>query len=429
MTNAADAGTGEMTSRNLDEAAGGQCCGFYYRELVALFLSVVMPVSDAWSDMFVLVGWYYDGQHGWFTIGVLIHIIAGTLSGCLCAAWELSPRTEGAMAALWFPFGIIIGVAGMAPVVSAAVAISDGGEESNREQIERDFVFLKAIKAVELIFESLPQAAVQCYVGVSYGYLDPGAVNFSPLLTASVSIALFNAGATIMGTEAMGRNLVLPSNYHRISLMSSYGAITAAWRFPQVSTFILWLSLFTCNSKALGAIPATVGVLTLGAMVWEAGFERSEPETQSLKKARFLAHIHLANIAAMIFLFLYEGPLPGLPQPWEPAANNYMNQSAPETDELGALQHYRCQARTSVIVPAVVFAIISPVLMHISLNNDPQHGNTELKEVVVYLEKEVAEMRFLTRADFGECAAPLESAAAARYPAFFTAFFFHFTII
>jgi len=163
-----------------------RCCGFLPRELVSIFFSVVLPVSDAWSDVLVLAGWWATDETDWLTIGIIIHLIAGTLSGCLCAAWELSPRASGAMAACWFPIAMVLGVLGLAPVASALVTLSDGGRDTDREQIERDFFFLKSIKAIELVFESLPQSAVQCYVGVSYGFLDPGADNFSPLLAVSV---------------------------------------------------------------------------------------------------------------------------------------------------------------------------------------------------------------------------------------------------
>jgi hypothetical protein len=305
-----------------------RCCGFLPRELVSIFFSVVLPVSDAWSDVLVLAGWWATDETDWLTIGIIIHLIAGTLSGCLCAAWELSPRASGAMAACWFPIAMVLGVLGLAPVASALVTLSDGGRDTDREQIERDFFFLKSIKAIELVFESLPQSAVQCYVGVSYGFLDPGADNFSPLLAVSVSIALLNAGTTLMGTEAMGRNLVLPSDYHRISLLSAYGALTAVWRFTQVAGFILWLSLFACSSKVWAAIPATVGVLTLGAMAWEAGFQRSDPETTSLGRPKHLAHIHLFNLTCMCFFFFWSGKVPiGQGWYWEPQANNYLNRA------------------------------------------------------------------------------------------------------
>lgn len=301
-------------------------CGFLSSELIGIFFSVFLPLSDAWSDVAVIVSWYIADQMNWFVIGVIIHLIAGTLSGCLLAAWELSPRSNGIMATCWFPLGMVLGVLGLSPVASALVALSDGGKDAGRERIERDFFFLKSIKAVELLFESLPQSAVQAYVGVSYGFLDPGAGNFSPILAVSVAIALVSAGTTLMGTEAMGRNLVLSDDYHRISLLTVYGALTATWRFTQVSAFILWLSLFACYAKGWAAIPATVGVLTLGAMVWEAGFERSDPDTQGVGKPKCLQLLHLFNIAGMCFFFFFSGPIPiGNNLHWGPQANNYLN--------------------------------------------------------------------------------------------------------
>ena len=113
-------------------------CGFLGSELLGIFFSVFLPLSDAWSDVAVIVGWYITDQMAWFYIGIIIHIIAGSLSGCLCAAWELSPRSSGLMAAMWFPLGMMLGVLGLSPVASALVALSDGGEDSDREQIERE---------------------------------------------------------------------------------------------------------------------------------------------------------------------------------------------------------------------------------------------------------------------------------------------------
>ncbi len=299
--------------------------GFLKSELLGIFFSVFLPLSDAWSDVAVVVGWYLAGQMAWFYIGIVIHLVAGSLSGCLCAAWELSPRSSGVMAVCWFPLGLVLGVLGLTPVASALAALSDGGEDADREQIERDFFFLKSLKAVELVFESLPQAAVQCYVGVSYGFLDPGSDNFSVVLAISVSIALVNAGTTLMGTEAMGRNLVLSSDYRRISLLTFYGALTATWRFTQVASFILWLSLFACSAKAWAAIPAIIGVLLLGTMTWESSFDRSDPETQSLSRPKRLAYIYLLNIAVMVFFFYFEGEIHVGSLVWKPQPNNYLN--------------------------------------------------------------------------------------------------------
>lgn len=333
-----DAGGGDAGAENAPHDHGGEqgkreekyYCGLLKREIVAIFFSAVLPVGDAWSDLAVLVGWYVADQTSWLLIGIIIHLISGTLSGCLCAAWELSPRADGAMATLWFPISMVLGVLGVVPVASTLVVLADSGDNADREQIERDFFYLKAIKAVELLFESLPQSAVQTYVGVSYGYLDPGADNFSPVLALSVSIALINAGTTVMGTEAMGRNLELPDDYHRISLLSVYGAITAAWRFTQVSAFILWFSLFACSAKFYAAIPATVGVLTLGAMVWEAGFERSDRNNEGFGLATRLANLHLLNLAVMCFFFFYSGNVPVLGNyEWKPQANNYLNRTQP----------------------------------------------------------------------------------------------------
>ena len=63
---------------------------------------------------------------------------------------------------------------------------------------------LKVFKVVELVFEALPQAVLQVYVGVAFGLLDPSGADFDPLLTGSVAVSLLGAGASFTGFEALG---------------------------------------------------------------------------------------------------------------------------------------------------------------------------------------------------------------------------------
>jgi hypothetical protein len=71
-----------------------------------------------------------------------------------------------------------------------------------------------------------------------------------------------------------------------------------------------------------------------------------------------------------------------------------------ETDDPSDPQFYDCQARTSVVYPAIALTVVSVFWMQVSLNYDPQHGTTWMKEISDRLQQEETERRFLTRADF-----------------------------
>ncbi len=75
-------------------------------------------------------------------------------------------------------------------------------------------------------------------------------------------------------------------------------------------------------------------------------------------------------------------------------------ESAAETDDPLDPQFYDCKARTSVIYPAIILAVMSIFWMRVALHHDPQHGTAWIKEISHRLTQEKTEARFLTRDDF-----------------------------
>jgi hypothetical protein len=67
--------------------------------------------------------------------------------------------------------------------------------------------YLTLFKAMELVFEALPQSVLQTYVGVSYGQMDPGSDNFKPILVFSVATSMaYSIACLIAGGVALPPN-------------------------------------------------------------------------------------------------------------------------------------------------------------------------------------------------------------------------------
>ena len=146
-------------------ASGRRCCfelrewfantevrGFALPQFLGMLGSLALPVADAWLDWSVIIKWYLQGDVHWAEVGLTILLISGVVSGLMLAGMLIN---SGWHACCAFPFGLLAGVTGLAPVAVAAFALHD-------EDVEKGPQKLKIFKALELVFEALPQSILQC---------------------------------------------------------------------------------------------------------------------------------------------------------------------------------------------------------------------------------------------------------------------------
>ena len=224
--------------RALEAASRTECCGFSLSQRVFVATSTIMPVADAWTDWALIMEWLYKllypsadcsvcagsgsgsfdsgctftpgpncPQLTWLLAGLVIQVLSGAVSGGLLASGSLSKRCGGCGCLVAF----IGGMLGIAPMLEAAVTLSDGMHHSTDDQLAEDIWLLKSIRALELVVETLPQSFLQVSIGVMYGMLSPTSLQFNPLLALSVTISLFTAGVTMVGmcgasSSSLGRS-------------------------------------------------------------------------------------------------------------------------------------------------------------------------------------------------------------------------------
>ena len=110
-------------------------------------------------------------------------------------------------------------------------------------------VVLDRMKLAELTVETTPQAALQGYVAVSHGYLDPSdEAHFSWVFCISLLVSHCMVGITFAICEK-GDEMSLQKR----SVSWKYTAVLATFRVVELASKILSVSLFTCAFKLLVA--------------------------------------------------------------------------------------------------------------------------------------------------------------------------------
>jgi len=245
--------------RALEAASRTECCGFSLSQRVFVATSTIMPVADAWTDWALIIEWLYkllypsadcsvcasSGGSGsfdsgctstpgpdcpqltWLLAGLVIQVLSGAVSGGLLASGSLSKRCGGCGCLVAFTGGML----GIAPMLEAAVTLSDGMHHSTDDQLAEDIWLLKSIRALELVVETLPQSFLQVSIGVMYGMLSPTSLQFDPLLALSVTISLVTAGITMVGmcgasSSSLGRSFAL---LVRLLTMTCFCATGRRW--------------------------------------------------------------------------------------------------------------------------------------------------------------------------------------------------------
>ena len=157
--------------------------------------------------------------------------------------------------------GVLLGWLGAIPCVQAWLTVMDARSSDTSDSFaRRDLQHLKAIKALDLLLETLPQLALQMHVGVSFGELDPSGGSFDWILSWSIFMGLLGPGLSLTSIENLGRNQqrrevrmafddendcafkasekrsITHEDFPLLSWKRTYFKVAAAWRASQVTT-------------------------------------------------------------------------------------------------------------------------------------------------------------------------------------------------
>ena len=340
-------------------------CGFELRMLLAIGMAVILPTVDSWTDWAVSVSWYLDGDYFWAGLGASCQGIAGMLAGHWLARGLK-------MVVSWPPWysecvGLLLGFLGLTPMMMALLAL--------QARSVNTVAVLPAVKALEVLTEAIPQAALQTYVGVSYGTFDPSTEDFNPLLPVSVTISLLGSGATYAEFEMMERGDIKPGLSFRMTMV--------LLRAAQVTSLVFGIALLGCAFKAMAVFAVLVSVLLVIGIALE-GLTRRKRSTdfpwsigglggllkeESMVGSAAWGVVHLLVVGGMGLVFMFVEHLP----------NNYADISKPAGPP-GSPQHIDCHLRTSGIYPALLAVVVGAVLLLISLFTDPEFGATRYRK-------------------------------------------------
>eukprot|EP01043_Picozoa_sp_COSAG02_P047078 COSAG02_NODE_4474_length_5324_cov_19.463028_2_plen_283_part_00 len=250
-----------------------------------------------------------------------------------------------------YPLGLVLGLLGLSHLAHTAVCLSS--HMSSAHILEK----LKLYKAVELVFEALPQSLLQAWVGVTVGHLDPSSSNFSALIVSSLCVSILGAGVTCFTLEAIGRNGNTMKR-NAIVMRSRYGVVVVLLRSAQHCVLVLGTALLGC---AVGGW-ATIAVVLSFTVYFCSGYEAVDRETNYRQAATlYVAFVVLVVGIAAGFVFV------------DHVANNYSNQLL-DPGGLGDPQYYFCGGRTAAIVPAIICFVLTFVLFPASAAVDPLLG-------------------------------------------------------
>lgn len=250
-----------------------------------------------------------------------------------------------------YPVGLMLGLLGLSPVVHVVVCLS--GHMSSAFILEK----LKLYKAIELVFEALPQSLLQAWVGVTMGHLDPSSPRFSALVTTSLCISTLGAGVTCFTLEAIGRN----GNTMRrdeIVVRSRYGVMVVLLRSAQHGVLVLSTALLGC---AVGSWAVTAVILGV-TLFFCSGYEAVDRE-RTYRHAAFLYLLFVVVVVAIAAAFVFADHVDNN------FADKHLDPGGP-----GDPQYYFCGDRSAAIVPAIVCFTATLVLFPASAAVDPILG-------------------------------------------------------
>ena len=365
--------------------------GFELPVFLSLLSSLLLPSMDAASDWAVTLSWYDSGDYGWFTSGLIIQLLSGTISGAMLT-WMLregehdiggksitrTTRGGGMNTGAAMPVGMVLGMLGLGPAAMGALVLWSRDPNALN--------FLKVFKVLELVFEALPQLVLQTYVGTAFGLLDPSSDEFDVLLACSVGVALLGSGVSCLSFEAIGR-YAFESGEEMVTVASSYGVFTVLMRSAQTASLVLSVALLGCAFKGGAAVAAVLAVMLYVGLGFEAMTRDEDRESKRCcsgiqacgGKYSFLCGIagETSRRGAITWAALHALLVGGSAAAFfqiEHVSNNYNDYSLPVTSVTSAPQHYDCHDRTSGLYPAALASVLSVVLLPLSLLVDPKYG-------------------------------------------------------
>eukprot|EP01043_Picozoa_sp_COSAG02_P087235 COSAG02_NODE_24546_length_684_cov_566.044444_1_plen_227_part_11 len=225
---------------------------------------------------------------------------------------------------------------------------------------------MKAFKALELVFEALPQSILQAYVAIAYGRLDPSdPEHFSRLLCFSICVSLLGAGATCFSFEGAARNRTRVV----VGAGSRYGIATILLRACQTAMLVFWIALMACAEKGYAVVAVVASVIVYVGALFEAAGYRGEGVVAASGCVDRIVTVGGLGRGALPRAFVWNtaplliaGTIASTFWTVEHYDNNYANRSAP-VGPLGSPQHFDCRERTSGIYPALFFSAMSLALM------------------------------------------------------------------
>lgn len=243
-----------------------------------------------------------------------------------------------------YALGLMLGVLGLSHVVHVAVCLS--GHMSSAHILEK----LKLYKAIELVFEALPQSLLQAWVMTTSPM--PGA-----LVTTSLCISILGAGVTCFTLEAIGRNGNTMSR-DEIHLRSRYGVTVVLLRSAQHCVLVLSTALLGCAVGSWAVIAVILGV----TLFFCSGYEAVDRDS-TYRHAAFLYLVFVVLVVAIAAAFVFA----------DHVANNFADKLL-DPGGPNDTQYYFCGDRAAAIVPATVCFTATLVLFPVSAAVDPILG-------------------------------------------------------
>ena len=305
---------------------------------IGLICSLVLPTVDVATDWAVTVSFYLDGEMDLFKTGLIIQLMCGFIGGLLLSGMDLTEKL-GMSAGRAYPLGILLGLIGLAQLAHAGIGLS--GNMSSAHTLER----LKLYKAIELVFEALPQSLLQAWVGVTRGCLGPSSESFSVLLTASLCISVVTAGVTCFTLESIGRNgHTMTADVLRV--VSRYGVAVIVLRAAQHATLVLSIALLGCAIHAWAGVAVVLAV----ALVFTSGYEAVDREgSYSQANVMFLAYVTLVCSIAIAFATVDHLNMPIL--------KNAFLDTAEINGGPGDPQYYACSSSVAITLAYLSFFV------------------------------------------------------------------------
>jgi hypothetical protein len=367
--------------------------------------SAVIAFWDAITDVAVTVSFFLSGDWGWFFACLCVHVVTGCLIGLLHVHSAMVHNREGGGrqsveahsdvprkrvlahtsrytrafgAKLQWLLGATIGMLGLAPVVVSVMALREHGDRADKdagtydadteekaEETQEAMLLAKVESALELVLESLPQAVLQTYIGISYGDLSGGSDDLGVLIAFSVLCSFLSSGDVMFELEAEDRNKNLPREA-RLTLFSAYGLVTVIGRAGQVAALVFGNALCACAFKGWAVLTSLLSIanllfLTMYSKIQARG-NGSRFSPNQIEIMQYSVHI--------IFVVLLLGVFYLMPH----VDNNYADRTVQEDGSASSAQHFECRKRTVGLSALLISLAVSVVFMSLSLILDQEWG-------------------------------------------------------